>query len=164
MAFSLPRSRRAIHLAQGFRVSVIVPSYNYESHLPERLRSIVTQSYRPYEIVFLDDCSSDGSVGVAEALLKDAGIPHRVIRNSANQGVYRQWLRGLREATGDLVWIAEAADDCAPTRRSKPSPCPPDERLHDYWPHTRVSTTPQTRSGSSPRSSKAIECWTERAG
>ena len=31
------------------------------------------------------------------------------------QGVYRQWLRGLREATGDLVWIAEADDDCSPT-------------------------------------------------
>ncbi len=51
---------------------------------------------------------------MAEALLKDSAIPYRIIRNDQNQGVYRQWLRGIREATGDLIWIAEADDDCSP--------------------------------------------------
>ena len=102
-----------VMLAQGPRVSVIVPNYNYAHHLPARLRSILTQTYRPYEIVFLDDCSSDTSLEVAAELLGHGGIPFRIIRNDKNQGVYRQWLRGLREATGDLVWIAEADDDCS---------------------------------------------------
>ena len=102
-----------VMLAQGPRVSVIVPNYNYAHHLPARLRSILTQTYRPYEIVFLDDCSSDTSLDVAEELLGHGGIPFRIIRNDSNQGVYRQWLRGLQEATGDLVWIAEADDDCS---------------------------------------------------
>ena len=106
--------RDLVHAAQGPRVSVIVPNYNYQRHLPVRLRSILRQGYRPSEIIFLDDCSSDGSIEVAEALLGAGGIPYRIIRNEANQGVYRQWLRGLREATGELVWIAEADDDCAP--------------------------------------------------
>ena len=47
-------------------------------------------------------------------LLSAGRIPYRIIQNATNQGVYRQWLRGLREATGDLVWIAEADDDCSP--------------------------------------------------
>ena len=41
-----------VRLAQGPRVSVIVPNYNYARHLPARLRSILTQTYRPHEIVF----------------------------------------------------------------------------------------------------------------
>ena len=102
-----------VRLAQGPRVSVIVPNYNYARHLPARLRSILTQTYRPHEIVFLDDCSTDNSVAVAEALLGQGGIPFRTITNDRNLGVYRQWLRGIAEAAGDLVWIAEADDDCS---------------------------------------------------
>ena len=102
-----------VRLVQGPRVSVIVPNYNYARHLPARLRSILTQTYRPHEIVFLDDCSTDNSVAVAEALLGQGGIPFRIITNDRNLGVYRQWLRGITEAAGDLVWIAEADDDCS---------------------------------------------------
>ena len=101
--------------ASGPRISVIVPNYNYSNYLRLRLQSIVTQTHMPHEIIFLDDCSSDRSVEVAEQILKSTAIPFRIIRNDTNQGVYRQWLRGLREATGDLVWIAEADDYCAPT-------------------------------------------------
>jgi glycosyltransferase involved in cell wall biosynthesis len=97
------------------RVSVVVPNYNYERYLRTRLQSILAQTYRPHEIIFLDDCSTDGSVELAEELLSAGGIPYRIIQGSTNQGVYRQWLRGLREASGDLVWIAEADDECAPT-------------------------------------------------
>ena len=96
------------------RVSVMVPNYNYERYLPTRLQSILAQTYRPHEIIFLDDCSSDRSVELAEELSRRGGIPYRIIQNATNQGVYRQWLRGLREATGDLVWIAEADDECSP--------------------------------------------------
>ena len=96
------------------KVSVVVPNYNYARYLPARLTSIVRQTYPPHEIIFLDDCSSDGSVDVATSILHASGLSYRIVANVANQGTYRQWLRGLREATGDLVWIAEADDDCAP--------------------------------------------------
>ncbi len=96
------------------KVSVVVPNYNYARHLPARLKSIVRQTYPPHEIIFLDDCSSDDSVDVATPILHASGLSYRIITNVANQGTYRQWLRGMREATGDLIWIAEADDDCAP--------------------------------------------------
>ena len=47
-------------------------------------------------------------------MLHASGLSYRIITNEANQGTYRQWLRGIREAKGDLIWIAEADDDCAP--------------------------------------------------
>jgi glycosyltransferase involved in cell wall biosynthesis/SAM-dependent methyltransferase len=97
------------------KVAVVVPNYNYAHHLPTRLRSIMRQTYPPHEIIFLDDCSSDQSVEVAEATLREGNIPFRIIRNDVNQGCYRQWLAGISAATGDLVWMAEADDDCAPT-------------------------------------------------
>jgi glycosyltransferase involved in cell wall biosynthesis len=107
-------ARDLVQLAQGPRVSVIVPNFNYAHYLPARLRSILSQTYRPHEIIFLDDASSDRSVHIARDILEAAAIPFRIIQNETTQGVYRQWLRGLREATGDLVWIAEADDDCSP--------------------------------------------------
>lgn len=96
------------------RVSVIVPNYNYAQHLPERLSSIVGQTYRPFEIIFLDDCSSDDSVAVATALLRNSGIAHQTVVNTTNAGCYAQWLKGLALARGELVWIAEADDTCEP--------------------------------------------------
>lgn len=97
------------------RVSVIVPNYNYARYLPQRLASITGQTYRPFEIIFLDDHSSDDSVAVARRLLAEAGIEHRVVANDSNAGPYAQWLRGLEMARGELVWIAEADDHCEPT-------------------------------------------------
>jgi glycosyltransferase involved in cell wall biosynthesis len=96
------------------RVSVVVPNFNYAKYLPARLKSIISQTSPPHEVLFLDDCSSDGSIEIAKTMLHSSGLAYRVITNDVNQGTYRQWLRGLREATGDLVWIAEADDDCAP--------------------------------------------------
>ena len=84
-------SARYVHdlvsLAQGPRVSVVVPNYNYAHHLPTRLRSILSQTFRPHEVIFFDDCSSDRSIDVAEELLGGGSIPFRILRNDKNRGV-----------------------------------------------------------------------------
>jgi len=96
-----------------FKVSVIVPNFNYERYLQQRLSSIQRQTVKPYEIIFLDDCSADRSLSEAERLLSDCGIEYRIVPNQQNQGTFRQWLKGLELARGDIVWIAEADDHCA---------------------------------------------------
>jgi O-antigen biosynthesis protein len=93
------------------KVSVVVPNYNYARYLPKRLGTILAQTYKPYEILFLDDHSSDDSVAIAEALLSGSGLPHRIAVNDGNRGCYSQWLSGIEMARGDLVWIAEADDE-----------------------------------------------------
>lgn len=92
------------------KVSVVIPNYNYARYLPNRLGSIIAQTYMPYEIIFLDDNSTDDSVAVAEAMLSKSELSYRVIVNNVNRGCYSQWLLGIEEAKGDLVWIAEADD------------------------------------------------------
>lgn len=95
-------------------VSVIVPNYNYEDYLPERLRSIIEQSRPPAEIIFLDDASPDDSVAVAKVILEACDIPYTILASDENLGVYKQWLKGLDVATQPWVWIAEADDTAEP--------------------------------------------------
>lgn len=91
------------------RVSVVVPNYNYGHLIDQRLRSIADQSVPYYELIVLDDASTDDSLARIRALR--AGIELRLIPSPENSGsVFRQWARGLEAATGDFVWIAEADD------------------------------------------------------
>ncbi|OQX16846.1 MAG: hypothetical protein BWK73_02610 [Thiothrix lacustris] len=96
------------------RVSVVLPNYNYAHYLPERLESIINQDYPIYEIIFLDDCSKDESIQVAERMFRESGIDFRIIINEENSGsVFRQWKKGADLASGKYVWLAEADDSCS---------------------------------------------------
>ena len=103
------------HPASELKVSVIVPNYNHALYLEDRLRSIFAQTDPPHEILFLDDASSDESVAVARRLAAESPAPFRMILNETNSGsTFRQWLKGIDLASGDLVWIAESDDACRP--------------------------------------------------
>lgn len=95
------------------KVSVIVPNYNYGMYLKERLRSIVSQTYPIYEILFLDDNSSDDSVEIAKEFSRNCPIPMKIVSNTANSGsVFLQWAKGMALSRGEYIWIAEADDLC----------------------------------------------------
>lgn len=93
-----------------YKVSVIIPNYNYEKFIEQRLYSIINQTVKPYEILFLDDVSKDTSVQLAESILKNSGINYRIIKNQINNGCFKQWDKGITQVTGDIIWIAEADD------------------------------------------------------
>jgi glycosyltransferase involved in cell wall biosynthesis len=97
------------------RVSVIVPNYNYERYLEERLGSIARQTHPAMELIVLDDASTDGSVALLQRVLPTLDLDASLHVNERNSGsVFRQWRKGAELARGDLVWIAEADDSCAP--------------------------------------------------
>jgi len=99
------------HLNGQPRISVIVPNYNYGRHMVARLDSICSQSIAIYELIVLDDKSSDNSVEVIKDYLKNAEVDSQLIVNDSNSGsVFRQWKKGMEQCKGDLVWIAEADD------------------------------------------------------
>ena len=92
-------------------VSVIVPNYNHEKFLKERLDSIYSQSFKEFEVIVIDDASTDASVEVITQYQKNFGEKTKVIRNQENSGnVFSQWLAGLDLAQGNLIWIAESDD------------------------------------------------------
>lgn len=104
-------------------VSILVPNYNYASYIHERLQSLFAQDYPVFEIIVLDDASTDGSEAVIHECVQNAGRNVRLITNSKNSGsVFVQWARGAREARGDLIWIAEADDLAQPEFLSRLAP------------------------------------------
>lgn len=98
-----------------YKISVVVPNYNYATYLYQRMFSILNQDYKLYEILLLDDCSTDLSKDKIKEVL-DALSPYIKIKsliNEKNSGsAFKQWQKGFDMAKGDYIWIAEADDFC----------------------------------------------------
>jgi glycosyltransferase involved in cell wall biosynthesis len=91
------------------KVSVIIPSYNHSRFLEKRIHSVLNQTYQDFEIIYLDDASTDNSNEVIAKFARDKCI--RTICNQVNSGSpFKQWNKGMREAKGEYVWIAESDD------------------------------------------------------
>lgn len=96
------------------KVTVITPNYNHARYLPRRLDSILAQTLGDFELIVLDNASTDDSRRVIESYLHDPRV--RAVFNEQNNGnVFKQWNLGLRRASGEYVWIAEADDYAEPT-------------------------------------------------
>ncbi|WP_254964469.1 MULTISPECIES: glycosyltransferase family 2 protein [unclassified Cyanobium] len=99
--------------SQSPLVSIIVPNYNHAAFLGERLRSILSQTFQNFELIVLDDASSDDSLAVIREQLQDH--PHQLICSATNSGEpCSQWLKGIKKASGRYIWIAESDDTCSP--------------------------------------------------
>ena len=96
-----------------YKISVVIPNYNYEKFMLQRLYSILYQTVKIDEIIILDDCSTDNSRKLIDEIvekLKDY-INIKKIYNETNSGsAFKQWEKGFNFAKGDYVWIAEADD------------------------------------------------------
>ncbi|WDT76124.1 MAG: glycoside hydrolase family 99-like domain-containing protein [Candidatus Manganitrophus sp.] len=93
------------------RISVIVPNYNYARYIEERLASICNQSIPIFELIILDDASTDDSFQRISRWLSVTHTDARIIVNRTNSGnVFVQWRQGISLASGDYIWIAEADD------------------------------------------------------
>ena len=91
-------------------VSVIIPNYNHAPFLKERIDSVLNQTYKDFEVIVLDDCSSDNSREIIERYRGHEKISH-IEYNSLNSGsTFKQWQKGLEFAKGEWIWIAESDD------------------------------------------------------
>ncbi len=96
-------------------VTILVPNYNHAPYLRQRLDSIFAQSWTNYEVLLMDDCSTDDSRAILQDYADRFPDKARVIFNEVNSGgVFHQWEKGLRAARGDLIWVAESDDWCSP--------------------------------------------------
>lgn len=95
-------------------VSVIVPNYNHARFLEQRLNSILSQTYRDFELIILDDCSTDDSKSIIEAYRSDPHVK-QIVFNPRNTGsAFAQWKKGIGLATSNYIWIAESDDFVSP--------------------------------------------------
>ena len=90
-------------------VSVIVPNYNHARFLPKRIDSILRQTFRDFELILLDDCSTDESRSILSCYASDHRV--RIEFNEVNSGnTFKQWNKGVRLARAQCIWIAESDD------------------------------------------------------
>lgn len=96
------------------KVSIIVPNYNHGKYLTERLNSIYNQTYKNYEVILMDDMSTDNSLEILRDFANKYSNKTKLIANNENSGgVFNQWKKGLEHSSGELVWIAESDDYCS---------------------------------------------------
>ena len=94
-------------------VSVIIPAYNAERYLPRALESVYGQSYRPIEVIIVDDGSTDGTGSMVEACR--AGRPNEdelrlVYIRQQNAGPSRARNIGIKSANGEYVAFLDSDD------------------------------------------------------
>lgn len=91
-------------------VSVIIPNYNHSKYLQQRIDSVLNQSFQDFELIILDDCSTDDSKQRIESYRRHPKLS-QIVYNDQNSGsTFLQWDKGLRLAKGDYIWIAESDD------------------------------------------------------
>jgi glycosyltransferase involved in cell wall biosynthesis len=93
------------------RVSVILPTYNRAAVVPRAIKSVLTQSYPDFELIVVDDQSTDETENVVRAI-KDSRV--RYIRCTHNGGPAFARNRGIEAAHGDLIAFQDSDDEWLP--------------------------------------------------
>lgn len=95
------------------KVSVIMPAYNAEVYIGEAIDSVLRQTFSDFELIILDDCSSDNTAGIVKTY-EDSRIVY--VKNEKNLGVAGTLNRGLENAGGMYIARMDADDVAMPDR------------------------------------------------
>lgn len=96
------------------KFSVIIPLYNKAPYIRKALESVLAQTYADYELIIIDDGSTDGSAEIAEAILQDPAsrlspLAFRLLKQP-NAGVSAARNNGVAQASGDYIAFLDADD------------------------------------------------------
>ncbi len=89
------------------RVSVVIPTYNSAKYLPQAINSVLQQTYSDYELIIINDGSTDNTPEVIQPYLELATVRYF---SQENLGVSAARNRGLKEAQGELIAFLDADD------------------------------------------------------
>ena len=99
-------------------VSVIMPAYNAEAFIAEAIRSVIQQTYQNWELLVIDDASSDSTLKIIQKYSeKDKRI--KIFKNSDNQGTHKARNKGIKAAEGDFIAFLDADDQWKPEKLLK---------------------------------------------
>lgn len=93
----------------GDFVSIVMPTFNGAKYIQAQIDSLINQSYQNYELIIIDDCSSDGTKEIIQGYLnEDKRI--RFYENNYNIGINKNFEKGITLARGDVVFICDQDD------------------------------------------------------
>lgn len=98
-------------------VSIIMPSYNSEKYIETSIRSVVAQTYTDWELIIVDDCSTDGTEAIIRSFSDDSRI--RFLKNEKNSGAAVSRNYALREAKGKWIAFLDSDDVWLPEKLEK---------------------------------------------
>ncbi|GEM_PF-2301185 len=92
------------------KFSFVVPVYNVRDYIVDCIKSVLDQTYFNYEVIIVDDCSTDGSIEMLKNTLDLLDERIRIVRTPQNSGLSFARNFGLSFATGDYVWFLDSDD------------------------------------------------------
>ena len=100
-------------MSTKIEVSIIIPNYNHALYLQQRIHSVLHQTFQDFELIILDDCSTDNSREIIEKFRGHPRISQIIYNEKNSGGVFKQWIKGIENAKGEYIWIAESDDFAA---------------------------------------------------
>ena len=98
-------------------VSIIMPSYNTAKYIEESIRSVLAQTYTKWELLIVDDCSTDNTDEIVQSFLSDKRIKY--FKNEQNSGAAVSRNKALREAQGKWIAFLDSDDLWLPEKLEK---------------------------------------------
>lgn len=96
-------------------VSIIMPAYNCESYIKEAIHSVIAQKFTDWELIIIDDCSTDSTADIVQAFARsDSRI--KFVRNSTNAGVAKTRNLGIELSVGEYVAFLDSDDTWHPDK------------------------------------------------
>ena len=97
------------------RCSVIIPTYNRSRYLPKAINSVLSQTFQDFEIIVVDDCSTDNTVQIIQEFVKhDSRI--KLLRHERNKGAQAARNTGIVNSTAEYVAFLDSDDEWLPER------------------------------------------------
>lgn len=93
----------------NIKISVIIPVYNCEEYIGTTLKSVINQNFKDYEIIVIDDGSTDNSLEIIKSTLKGCGIKYKIIHQK-NAGVSVARNQGILESEGEFLVFVDGDD------------------------------------------------------
>ena len=93
-------------------ISVIIPMYNTEKYIEDCLESLLAQTFKNFEVIVVDDCSTDGGVDVVKSFMRQFGGRLRLVTLKKNSGNFGYTARntGFNLARGEYIFFMDADD------------------------------------------------------
>lgn len=99
--------------------SIICACYNSEKYITDSIRSILNQTFQDFELIIIDDASTDKTLDIIKQLIDIHSARIKVISNTQNVGVFRSRTYGFMNATGKYIAIHDSDDVSVSTRLEK---------------------------------------------
>jgi glycosyltransferase involved in cell wall biosynthesis len=94
------------------KISVVIPTYNYANFLGEAIQSVLDQTFTDFELIIVDNCSTDNTDEVVTKYLSDSRVSY--YKNDTNLGLVGNWNKCLEYARGEYIKFLCADDKFRP--------------------------------------------------